>query len=259
MAEIILAGEQRHTNAFVERLSRCASLSEQDVLALEGICANTRRYPAQQDLIREGDPPGPLYVFLEGWGCRYKMLPEGGRQVLAVMMPGDFCDMHTGLLNEMDHSIAAVTFSQVAIIDRVEMQALIESHPAIAKACWLQQLIDLGVARSWIASLGRRDATERLAHLMCELFFRACGNNEDGQWQCRMPLSQILLADALGLTPAHVSRVLRKLRSAGVMELIDDELVIADVDKLMEIAGFDHHYLQSKLRQLRPELHNSVG
>lgn len=234
-------------NAFVRKLASRVGLTADDIALLEAACGPGRNFPAKHDLIREGDEPGPVFVFLEGWGCRYKILPEGSRQILAFMMPGDFCDMHTSVLDEMDHNIATVTPSQVAMIPRPKMEDLLEMRPAITRAFWLMQLVDLGVARSWIASMGRRSSSERVAHLMCELYFRAnlfC-LVEDGQ--CSMPLSQILLADALGLTPVHVNRVLRTFKAAGVMKLEHSALVISDIAQLVRIAGFDDTYLQRRL------------
>ena len=234
-------------NSFVRKLASRVGLTADDIEFLEAACGSGRSVPAKHDLIREGDEPGPVFVFLEGWGCRYKIMPEGSRQILAFMMPGDFCDMHTSVLEEMDHNIATVTPSRVAMIPRAKMEDLLHLRPAITRAFWLMQLVDLGVARSWIASMGRRGSVERVAHLMCELYFRANLFNlvEDGQ--CSMPLSQILLADALGLTPVHVNRVLRKFKAAGVMKLERNALVISDIAQLVRIAGFDDTYLQRRL------------
>ncbi|MEG8040200.1 cyclic nucleotide-binding domain-containing protein [Sphingomonas sp. LR60] len=69
----------------------------------------------------EGDETGPMLVVLEGWLCRYKILPNGSRQIMAFLMPGDACDLHIKMLAEMDHSIQAVAPAQVATVSRPEM------------------------------------------------------------------------------------------------------------------------------------------
>ena len=234
-------------NAFVKNLERNARLSAADISAIEALCSTAREYSAKCDLIREGDAPGPMFIFLKGWGFRYKLLPEGGRQILAFLLPGDFCDMHTGVLDEMDHSISTVTTSLVAAVDRNVMDEFMGRSLAITKAFWLMQLVDLGVARSWIASMGRRSSEERVAHLMCEMFVRTRTNNTVLKEECAMPISQIMLADALGLTPVHVNRVLRKFKNAGVMRLSAGKLVISDIEELTRIAGFDETYLHRRL------------
>ena len=104
------------SNAFVEKLRGYVSLTDEDVRLLTDACSVQREVPALYDLIREGDKPVSVFVMLEGWACRYKLLPEGGRQIVAFMMPGDFCDMHVAVLDEMDHSIATLTPARVAMV-----------------------------------------------------------------------------------------------------------------------------------------------
>lgn len=236
-------------NAFVRNLSRRVQLSNDDVGLIEAACSTARRLPPKMDLICEGDRPGPVFLFLEGWGCRYKILPEGTRQILAFMLPGDFCDMHTNVLDEMDHSIATVTAALVATIERPRLDNVMERSPAITRAFWMMQLVDLGVARSWIASMGRRSSEARVAHLMCEMYFRLKSTEQVDEDACAMPLSQILLADALGMTPVHLNRVLREFRKRGVMYLTKGTLVIADIRELIRIAGFDDTYLHRRLNE----------
>ena len=238
------------TNRFVQKLAQYAALSPEDARLLDSACRDTRRVKARVDLIREGDPPGPVFVMLEGWACRYKLLREGGRQILALLMPGDFCDMHVAVLDEMDHSIGTLTPAVYAEIPRDRMELLIRSGPAVTRAFWIAQLVDEGILRAWIVSMGRRDGAERLAHLMSEIYIRArnVGLCDDGH--CAIPLTQIVLADSLGLTPVHVNRVLRKLRLAGVMELGRGVLHIRDIEGLARIAGFDDNYLHRRLKRV---------
>ena len=235
-------------NLFVRKLSKYAELSLDDVGRLEAACVNTRKVPARHDIIREGDTPGPVIVMLEGWACRYKLLPEGGRQIVALLMPGDFCDMHVAVLREMDHSIGTLTSARFAEIGRDSMEELIRSSPAITSAFWISQLVDEGILRAWIVSMGRRDSMERVAHLMCELYIRAHNVGLCADGTCDLPLTQIALADALGLTPVHINRVLRKLRLEGVMELGQGSLHIRNIEQLTRVAGFDDNYLHRRLR-----------
>ncbi len=239
------------SNRFAEKLKGFAELSRADVAALEAVTAAPRDYGGKQDLIREGDQPGPVFVMLDGWGCRYKILPAGTRQITAFLIPGDCCDLHIGMLSEMDHSIQTITDAKVATIPREEMDALLEAHPNIARALYIAQLVDEGILRSWIVSMGRRSSLERLAHLMCELYLRAYVIGDSADRQIDLPLSQIILADALGMTPVHINRVLKQLRGTGAMEIRRGHLIITDPVKLVQIAGFDENYLHRRLRQGR--------
>lgn len=236
-------------NPFVRKLSGLAELRTTDKEALENATSRPRRYGARQDLIREGDEPGPMFVVLEGWVCRYKILPSGTRQIMAFLMPGDACDLHIKLLAEMDHGIQAITAAAVATVTQGEMQALMHEHPNIARAMYSAQLIDEGVMRAWIVSMGRRSAIERVAHLICELYLRARNIGLTGEGEFQLPLSQNVLADALGMTPVHINRVFRELRLAGALSLSRGSAAILDPIRLIHIAGFDENYLHRRLRQ----------
>lgn len=236
-------------NRFVQKMSGMADLTAADVAALQVVTAQPRRYAARKDLIREGDEPGPMFIVLEGWICRYKILPNGSRQIMAFLMPGDACDLHIRLLAEMDHSIQAITPASVATVTRTEMQTMMHEHPNIAKAMYTAQLVDEGVMRAWIVSMGRRSSIERVAHLICELYLRArtIGLTHDGDFA--LPLSQLVLADALGMTAVHINRVLKELRLSGAMALGRGKVSILNAGKLAEVAGFDENYLHRRLRQ----------
>lgn len=236
------------SNRFIDKLSGFASLTAREIEALAQATAAPVQYPAKHDLIREGDRPGPVFVVLEGWACRYKILPNGARQVLAYLMPGDSCDLHVGLLAEMDHSIQTISPALVSTIERIQMDEMMDQHRGIAKAMYLGQLIDEGTMRAWITSMGRRASIERVAHLMCELYLRALNVGLTLEPPFALPLSQALLADSLGMTPVHLNRVMKELRASGAMTLQRGSLIIEDPVRLMQIAGFDENYLHRRLR-----------
>lgn len=235
-------------NLFLQKLCGMAALGTAEMAALRDATANPSRYAARQDLIREGDPPGPVFVMLEGWACRYKIMPSGSRQIMAFLMPGDSCDLHMKLLTEMDHGIQTLTPALVARIPRAQMEGIMAEHRAVADAMYTAQLVDEGIMRAWIVSMGRRSSIERVAHLICELYLRVrnIGLNHDHQFA--LPLSQQVLADALGMTPVHMNRVLKELRLSGAMAIKRGSVVIMDPVKLVQIAGFDENYLHRRLR-----------
>jgi CRP-like cAMP-binding protein len=111
------------------------------------------------------------------------------------------------------------------------------------------QLVDEGIMRAWIVSMGRRSSIERVAHLICELYLRArsIGLADDGEFS--LPLSQLVLADALGMTPVHINRVLKELRLSGAMAVKRGSVTILDTGKLVQIAGFDENYLHRRMRR----------
>jgi len=219
----------------------------EDVDLLYALCGTQRNFPARQDLVREGDEPGPIFVILSGWACCYKLLPEGTRQITSFLMPGDCCDLNSSVMDRMEYSVATLTMARIAVVERKRLEVLIETRPAVTRAFRWTKLVDEDTLRAWIVSMGRRDSIQRVAHLMCELYVRALNIGMTVGDRFEMPLSQIVLADALGLTPVHVNRVIRKLRVSGVMSLSRGSLVIADSNKLARVAGFDDNYLHRRL------------
>lgn len=239
------------TNRFVQKLESLNSLSAADVAILELLTSHPRDYAAKQDMIREGDRPGPVFIMLDGWACRYKILPSGSRQIMAFLLPGDACDLHVGMLAQMDHSLQAITPAKVALIPGDAMEAMLDDHPRIASAMYKSQLIDEGTLRAWIVSMGRRSSIERVAHLMCELYLRTIASNGVHDGEVALPISQIIFADALGMTPVHINRILRELREAGAMAFSRGSLRVIDPVKLVQIAGFDENYLHRR-KKLQP-------
>ena len=232
----------------IRKLSAAGCLTYHDHAVLTEICSRPRSIAAGQDLIRIGDPPSDVHLVLSGLAYRYKILPDGHRPILAVMVPGDFCDLHVTILGQMDHSIATFTSCAVVDIPAATIRDLTENHPRLARALWWSTLVDEAILREWLVGMGRREAAERLAHLLCELLLRlqvAGIADEDGY---DLPLTQIELADITGMTPVHVNRTLRELRSAELIVLKHRRLTIPDVARLKAFCSFDPIYLHLGVR-----------
>ena len=204
---------------------------------------NVRDIAARRDLIREGDNPHNLYLLLSGWACRYKTLPDGRRQIVALFLPGDFCDLHIYILKEMDHSVGALTSLKAAEIGRDDFEQLLSEHPRITQALWWDELVKIAIQREWTVNLGQRSAYERIAHLLCECFLRlrTVGLTTDNS--CPFPLTQVDLADATGLTAVHVNRTLQELRKDGLIELHSRTLSIPNLSALKAAGLFNDNYL----------------
>lgn len=238
-------------NRFVDKLRGFVDLADNEVRALERATSRPQAFGRRKDLIREGDQPGAVFVVLDGWSFRYKVLPSGSRQIMAFLLPGDACDLNIGMLAEMDHSIQTATDALISKISRETMDGLMAEHSGIARAMYVAQLIDEGTLRAWIVSLGRRNSVERVAHLLLELYVRGVRNGIASLNEIVLPLSQAVLADALGMTPVHINRVLQELRRSGAIELERSLLHIRDPVALTRISGFDDGYLHKRLRPFR--------
>jgi CRP-like cAMP-binding protein len=229
-------------NRLVVKLRAVLDLSANDIAALDAVCRDAREFGPRRNIIREGDRPDHVHLIVDGWAARYKLLPDGARQITAFLLPGDLCDVHVTILGEMDHSISTVGRATVAFIRRSEMEAL-AARPTIARAFWWSTLVDEAVLRAWIVNVGRRDAFEAIGHLMCELYVRMRNVGLTTEHRFDLPLTQEDLADALGLTPVHVNRVLQSMRADGLISLRRSALEILDYRRLEDAAGFNPNYL----------------
>jgi CRP-like cAMP-binding protein len=196
-----------------------------------------------QEIISEGDEPQTVNLLLSGWACRYKMMENGQRQILAFFLPGDLADLHVYILKAIDHSISAITPVKYARLSPKEFEELSNGHPRLLRALWWESLVTDSIQREWLVSVGQRDALQSLAHLACELYLRLntvglCEGNT-----CDFPLTQIDIADALGMTQPHVSRTITELNNTGVATLKRGQLEVNDMGKLKQLALFNPNYL----------------
>ena len=235
-------------NALLRKLATFADLSGEEVELLNEATRDIRTVAAKSDIISEGDRPEHLHLITQGWAARYKVLPNGARQITAFLIPGDFCDLHGKVLKAMDHSIVALTPCKVAWVASDSFDRLTIEHSDLTRALWWGTLLDEAILRNWIVNNSRRDAYQRIAHLLCELHARVqtIGMVDDGRLD--MPLTQTELADATGLTAVHVNRTLQRLRGEDLIELSGRVLRIENIAELKKVAGFDENYLHVRRR-----------
>jgi CRP-like cAMP-binding protein len=163
--------------------------------------------------------------------------------VVSFFLPGDICDLNDFILREMDHSIGSITDVTIADLSREFFEEISAGYPRIVTALWWESLVDAAIQREWTLNLGQRTALERMAHLLCELFFRLRLAGLTSGDNCEFPLTQADLADASGLSKVHVNRTLQELRSANLIVLKGKTLVVPDLRRLMDAGLFNANYL----------------
>jgi len=236
----------RLTNPLIRKLENVAELSADERAILQKLCERPRSVPANQDILTEGERPDFVHLILEGWAIRYNILPNGSRQITALLIPGDFCDLHVMVLQRMDHSIATLGPAKVAYIPIKEVIELTRQLPELSQALWWVTLVDEAILRAWIVNLGRRSGFERAGHLMCEMYERMNNVGLVHGEEFDLPLTQVEIADALGLTPVHMNRVIGRLRKESLISFKQEKLTIPDIDRLKAISGFDPGYLHAE-------------
>jgi CRP-like cAMP-binding protein len=243
------------------KMEQFTRFSPEERQVLDTLITDRRqRHAAGEDIIREGDHSPDCHVVVSGLACRYKILPDGGRQIMAFLVPGDLCDAEIFILKEMDHSVGALTPTTTALIAAKRMRELLRETSSMAEALWWGTMTDLGVLRERIVDHGRRDAHERLAHLIYEMLvrYRVVGVAKDDAFE--FPITQGDLADATGMTAIHANRMLQKLRQDGLISLKGKLLTVLDPKRLKEVAGFNANYLHlDRAQDERDGLAERVG
>ena len=230
--------------SFARKLAHLIQLSEVEQQVLRSMPAHQHPVQARRDIVADGAWPDELSLITEGFACRYKVLADGRRQIMALLIPGDICDLRALLTGSMDHGVAALNNNQIAAIPRRKIFDIMEIYPRIGLALWRDTMLDAALYRQWLINIGRRSAYGRIAHLLCEVRTRleAIGRTRDGAYE--LPLTQTHLADAMGLSLVHVNRTLQSLRRDGLITLRTNEVVVLDWQRLQTAAEFDPGYLQ---------------
>ncbi len=232
----------------VNKLAMRAELGNDDRAAILALPYAHQSHHASTYIIREGSPPRSRCSFIEsGFAFRQKLTAEGHRQIVALHMAGDFIDLQSLFLDVADHNVQALTELQVIAVDRVALQRLTLERPAIAKAMWVDTLVDASVYREWVMNVGRRDARTRIAHLLCELATRARAAGIFNDDSFELPMTQEQLGDAVGLTSVHVNRTLKSLEADGVVDRSKRFVKFSNWDGMRQICDFNPLYLHLEM------------
>ncbi len=228
---------------FARKLKAFVALSDADLNVLSEVYKRRRKFPKGRDMLHEGQKDQAAYILARGWACSYKLLPSGKRQVVDFQLPGDFLGLRSVLFRTADHNVEPVTPVEASEVSSTDLLNVLMRTPRLATAVLWAASRDEAMVVEHLVGIGRRDALERTAHFMLELYarLRLVGMaNKDG-FDC--PLSQYMLADALGLSAVHINRVLRELREAGLMSFHHGRVTFDNYDKLVDLCAFDRAYL----------------
>jgi CRP/FNR family transcriptional regulator, anaerobic regulatory protein len=190
-------------------------------------------------ILLEANASPHLFTVLEGWAVRHKQLEDGRRQVLNFALPGDLIGLQSAIMNEMQHTVTALTKATLCVFQRDRVWSVFKEFPPLGFAMtWLaareEQLLD-----GHLLSIGQRNALERAAYLVLHLYDRASVVGYAGNDALPAPFTRAEFADALGITPVHFSRTFRKLGDRGLAEWGDGTILIRDRRRLEALACYE--------------------
>jgi CRP-like cAMP-binding protein len=224
-------------------LERRDRLTAVEMAVIEQLVSSPVPVAAGTDMVREGERPGHSTLMISGFSARYTMLSDGKRQISAVHVPGDFVDLHSLLLDPMDHSVVALTDCHTVEVPHLRLREISETHPHLTRMLWTLTVIDGAIFRQWLVASGHLPAVGQISHFFCELWTRLSVVRLTEAHSFDLPISQADLGDAMGLSTVHVNRCLMSLRRNGVLEWSAGRVTILDWNELQLLAQFDAGYL----------------
>ena len=228
------------------KLNTFVSFSADELKCLAGMQTNPLKIRRGAQLTREGDTGHKAFVLQDGWACSFKLLPSGSRQIISFPIAGDIVGLRSVLLRTADHSFSAITDAVVSPVEAPHVLKCVTEFPRLGAALLWAASRDEAMVVEHLVSIGRRNALERTAHFFMELAERLSLIGRASETELECPLSQFVIADALGLTAIHVNRVLRQLRELGLLRVRKKTVKIEDLAGLRKLAGFQGGYLNSR-------------
>jgi CRP-like cAMP-binding protein len=227
----------------VDKLSAYLPLSQSEVSFLRDLHGSRRQIYRRRDIIAQGHPYQSVFILCSGFVWRYKILPDGKRQLLSFGLPGDLIGFPASFFENAVNATGGLTDVVVATVPFAALYDLFARFPRVAIALYWMAAREAAIYGEHIIDIGRRSAYERLAHLILELLtrLRAAGLAEERSYV--LPLTQELIADVLGLSGPHVSRMLRLMREEGLVSIDGHRLMVTDLESLTVLAGFEGDYL----------------
>jgi CRP-like cAMP-binding protein len=238
-----MTSDKHPLSGFLRDVTAHERLSDEDRDAILALPHRVRKLDPGSYLVREGSLPSVCSALVEGFAYRQKMTGDGSRQILAVCVPGDAVDLQNIFLDISDHAIQMLTRGTVADIPREALQQLVLTRPQIGRAVIQLTLVEASILREWVVNVGRRDARERIAHVLCEFAVRLESRGLTNYEGFELPMTQEQLADATGLTSVHVNRVLKGLEADGLITRRRRHIYFPDWRALQDAGDFTRTYL----------------
>src|SRR5579872_1286914 len=221
------------------RLARLVPLSAAEESALARLQSSIRSVARNREVISAGRQYDGLFVLIEGAAIRYRVLHDGRRQILNIVLPGDVIGFPSCFFETALYTVTALSEAQVSSIPFVELFGLFRDHPRLAASLFCAFSYETAMYAEHLIDVGRRTALERVAHFLLELLVRLQAIGLADERSYRMPLTQELIGDALGLSVPHVNRTLRQLREDGLVSLDGQLVVIRELEALAALADFE--------------------
>lgn len=192
---------------------------------------------ARQTIYRRGERTEDAIVICDGWAFRFVQLPDGRRQILSLLLPGDYVTALAPFQDSFDFSVQALTDARYCRISRRDIRARLAREPDLFAELAEFLIAEKREADEQLFDLGKRMADERIAGLILRVMDRLQARSEIRDQSFQFPLRQQHIADITGLTPVHVSRVIGTFRKRGLLDIAGGVVTIRNLSELRRVGG----------------------
>jgi CRP-like cAMP-binding protein len=228
---------------FIHRLLRRSHLSDEEQSAISNVRSHAAQVDIHRDIVRPGERVDHACLVVDGLVGRFDQLRDGRRQITALHIPGDMCDLQSVVAPVAGWGLEAVTTATILKIPHGDLRAIAVAYPAVAFAFWRDTAADASILAKWVTNVSRKSALARMAHLYCEMSVRMEQAGLGTRTEFPLPITQAQLGDVLGLTAVHVNRTLMSLRTNGVIRTEQQMIYVEDWDRLAEQGEFEVGFL----------------
>ncbi|WP_167626555.1 Crp/Fnr family transcriptional regulator [Paracoccus luteus] len=218
-------------------------LTSAEAQFLSDLQGGPQAFRPRQPIMRCEQPVESALYLCSGFAGRYRSDKTGRRQLLALQVPGDYIDLPGFVLGHLDHDLDALGPVVVRGTPHDRLQMLYGQAPELVHKLWRISLIDASIHRYWIFRIGRLAGRARIANFFCEMLLRLYARGLCDFHAFQLPLAQVDLAEACGMTPVHANRMLAELRDEGICTFADGSVQIGKLPKLFQIGQYSWNYL----------------
>jgi CRP/FNR family transcriptional regulator len=222
----------------------CAGTMKDGVTGADGgrsvlpLAATVHTIPARRLILHPKEWSDFVPIICSGWAMSSVALPDGRRQIISFLLPGDIVSAGSLLAPMSGQSVEAITEVTYRKFKREEVKRLLFGSSELLERLFALWNEARAHSDQLALDLGRRRADERIARLVLRLAEKIAKGSMVRAQTFDFPLRQRHIADATGLTPVHVSKVLGELQRAGLIEISSRSLTILNAPELQRVADW---------------------
>lgn len=228
---------------FVQRLASRSFLTGAEESAILRLSGNVQEVEIHRDFVHYGEQVDHSCLLIDGLVGRFGQNSDGHRQITCLYIPGDMTDLPSVVCPRSAWGLSALTKTTILHIPHADLRHLAAKHPGVAEALWRDCVVDGSIFAQWVVNVGRRDASTRVAHLLCEMAVRCEKAGIGDRQSFPLAITQNDLADATGMTGVHLNRTLQDLRGRSILVMKAGRVEIPDWDLLVATGDFDEGYM----------------